>query len=53
VPTAESSDPGAGLDPERCYRAVLSRDARFDGWFVTGVVTTGIYCRPSCPAMTP
>jgi AraC family transcriptional regulator of adaptative response / DNA-3-methyladenine glycosylase II len=36
-----------------CYRAVSSRDARFDGWFVMGVQTTGIYCRPSCPAMTP
>lgn len=45
--------PVSGLEAERCYRAVLSRDARFDGWFVTAVVTTGIYCRPSCPAMTP
>ncbi|GAA1707277.1 AlkA N-terminal domain-containing protein [Fodinicola feengrottensis] len=36
-----------------CYRAVSSRDARFDGWFVMAVQTTGIYCRPSCPAMTP
>jgi AraC family transcriptional regulator of adaptative response / DNA-3-methyladenine glycosylase II len=41
------------LDFERCYRAVDSRDARFDGWFVTAVTSTGIYCRPSCPAMTP
>lgn len=41
------------LDPERCYRAVSSRDARFDGWFFVGVHTTGIYCRPSCPARTP
>ena len=41
------------LDAERCYRAVASRDARFDGWFVTAVATTGIYCRPSCPARTP
>ena len=40
-------------DEERCYRAVQSRDARFDGWFFTAVVTTGIYCRPSCPAVTP
>jgi AraC family transcriptional regulator of adaptative response / DNA-3-methyladenine glycosylase II len=40
-------------DHERCYRAVLSRDARFDGVFYTGVRTTGIYCRPSCPAVTP
>ena len=30
-----------------------SRDRRFDGWFVTAVRTTGIYCRPSCPAVTP
>jgi AraC family transcriptional regulator of adaptative response / DNA-3-methyladenine glycosylase II len=41
------------LDTERCYRAVHSRDARFDGVFVTAVRTTGIYCRPSCPARTP
>ena len=40
-------------DFESCYRAVSSRDARFDGWFFTGVLTTGIYCRPSCPAITP
>ena len=38
---------------EQCYRAVVSRDSRFDGWFVTAVHTTGIYCRPSCPAATP
>nr|WP_147207252.1 Ada metal-binding domain-containing protein [Nocardia seriolae] len=42
-----------GLDFERCYRAVATRDARFDGHFVTAVRTTGIYCRPSCPAITP
>ncbi|MCF6745640.1 DNA-3-methyladenine glycosylase 2 family protein [Blastococcus sp. KM273128] len=41
------------LDHGRCYRAVAGRDARFDGWFVTAVRTTGIYCRPSCPARTP
>jgi AraC family transcriptional regulator of adaptative response / DNA-3-methyladenine glycosylase II len=41
------------LDFERCYRAVGSRDPRFDGWFFTAVRTTGIYCRPSCPALTP
>lgn len=44
---------GVDLDFERCYRAVDSRDPRFDGWFYTGVLSTGIYCRPSCPAMTP
>ncbi|HEU4347125.1 MAG TPA: Ada metal-binding domain-containing protein, partial [Actinoplanes sp.] len=41
------------LDFDRCYRAVDSRDQRFDGWFYTAVKTTGIYCRPSCPATTP
>ena len=41
------------LDPEACYRAVGSRDRRFDGVFYTAVRTTGIYCRPSCPAITP
>lgn len=40
-------------DFEQCYRAVSSKDGRFDGWFVTAVKTTGIYCRPSCPAVTP
>ena len=40
-------------DAESCYRAVKSRDRRFDGVFYTAVRTTGIYCRPSCPARTP
>jgi AraC family transcriptional regulator, regulatory protein of adaptative response / DNA-3-methyladenine glycosylase II len=44
---------GVVEDFERCYRAVRSKDARFDGWFVTAVTSTGIYCRPSCPAVTP
>ena len=44
---------GVVEDFERCYRAVLARDARFDGWFVTAVTSTHIYCRPSCPARTP
>ena len=35
------------------YAAIQSRDARFDGQFVTAVSSTGIYCRPSCPARTP
>lgn len=43
----------AALDPESCYRAVKSRDRRFDGVFYTAVRTTGVYCRPSCPARTP
>jgi AraC family transcriptional regulator, regulatory protein of adaptative response / DNA-3-methyladenine glycosylase II len=41
------------LTDDACYRALSSRDPRFDGWFFTAVLTTGIYCRPSCPAMTP
>jgi len=41
------------LDQEACYRAVLTRDSRFDGRFFTCVKTTGIYCRPVCPARTP
>src|SRR5580658_6138649 len=52
---------GAGLedthpmepDHEACYRALSTRDARFDGRFYTAVRTTGIYCRPICPARTP
>jgi AraC family transcriptional regulator, regulatory protein of adaptative response / DNA-3-methyladenine glycosylase II len=38
------------LDFDQCYRATESRDARFDGWFIVGVRTTGVYCRPSCPS---
>jgi AraC family transcriptional regulator, regulatory protein of adaptative response / DNA-3-methyladenine glycosylase II len=41
------------LDQDQCYRALKSRDARFDGQFFTAVLTTGIYCRPVCPAPTP
>ncbi len=46
-------DMTAPADHEHRYRAVAGRDARFDGWFFTAVRTTGIYCRPSCPARTP
>ncbi len=45
--------PPMHLDRESCYRAVKSRDRRFDGVFYIAVRTTGIYCRPSCPARTP
>ena len=38
------------LDPQACYRALKARDARFDGRFFVGVTSTGIYCRPICPA---
>ncbi len=40
-------------DEEACWRAVLARDRRVDGGFVFGVLSTGIYCRPSCPARRP
>ncbi len=44
---------GAHLDHHACYQVISRRDRRFDGTFYTGVMTTGIFCRPSCPARTP
>src|SRR3979490_2829251 len=41
------------MDRTACYRAISTRDARFDGRLFVGVRTTGIYCRPICPARTP
>ncbi|KOG65881.1 hypothetical protein ADK38_41580, partial [Streptomyces varsoviensis] len=41
------------MNEETRYEAVRGRDARFDGEFFFAVSTTGIYCRPSCPAVTP
>lgn len=41
------------MEPESCYQALRARDARFDGLFFVGVTTTGVYCRPICPARTP
>src|SRR3981081_3338874 len=41
------------MDDEQRYQAATSKDARFDGVFFIGVTSTGIYCRPSCPAITP
>lgn len=41
------------MDDEAAYQALTSRDARFDGVFFVGVTSTGIYCRPICPAKTP
>jgi len=41
------------LDPQVCYRALTTRDARFDGRLFVGVTSTGIYCRPVCPARPP
>lgn len=43
----------SGLDDDAAWAAVLRRDRSFDGRFVTGVLTTGIYCRPSCAARHP
>lgn len=40
-------------DPDRCYAVLQARDPRYDGWFTFAVASTGIYCRPSCPARTP
>ena len=48
-PDSQLADP----DFAQRYRALSSRDSRFDGQFIAGVHSTGIYCRPSCPAMTP
>jgi AraC family transcriptional regulator of adaptative response / DNA-3-methyladenine glycosylase II len=59
---ADESDPDDKSDPDdrgndpvfvERYRAISARDARFDGQFIVGVHSTGIYCRPSCPAVTP
>ncbi|MFI7611397.1 AlkA N-terminal domain-containing protein [Nonomuraea terrae] len=41
------------VDEEAVYAAMRSRDPRFDGWFYVAVTTTGVYCRPSCPAVMP
>ncbi|MGZ3664561.1 MAG: AlkA N-terminal domain-containing protein [Ktedonobacterales bacterium] len=45
--------PHISTDFDLCYRAICSRDSRFDGRFFTAVTTTGVYCRPICPARTP
>ena len=47
------SAPLASTDDERRYQAAVSKDPRFDGVFFIAVTSTGIYCRPSCPAITP
>ncbi len=54
--TKNLAAPGAGvpaLDDEQRYQAAVSKDPRFDGVFFIAVTSTGIYCRPSCPAITP
>jgi len=44
---------GTPLDGDVCYTALLARDPRFDGRFFVGVASTGVFCRPVCPARTP
>lgn len=51
--TATPLTPPQATDDDACYRALLARDARFDGCFFTGVSSTGIYCRPVCRVRTP
>ena len=41
------------IDDKQAWAAVMRRDRAFDGQFVTGVLSTGIYCRPSCAARHP
>jgi AraC family transcriptional regulator of adaptative response / DNA-3-methyladenine glycosylase II len=53
VRAAGGQDGGVIIDEEGCFGAVKSKDRRFDGMFFVGVTTTGIFCRPSCPATTP
>jgi AraC family transcriptional regulator of adaptative response / DNA-3-methyladenine glycosylase II len=48
--TNEAAAVTSSLDDDARYRAVRSRDARFDGWFFVAITSTGIYCRPSCPS---
>ncbi|MGL6380474.1 Ada metal-binding domain-containing protein, partial [Aeromonas hydrophila] len=50
---ATEDEPDLPLSAEQCHAARLARDARFDGRFFTGVLSTGIYCRPVCPARPP
>lgn len=51
--SVESTPDVAALDHDACYAAIQRRDSRFDGRFYTAVTSTGIFCRPSCPAKTP
>ncbi len=44
---------GSVFDSDQCWQAIEAQDQRLDGWVYCGVTTTGIYCRPSCPARTP
>ena len=46
----DKDEVGSMLDPETCYLALKAKDPRFDGRMFVGVTSTGIYCRPICPA---
>lgn len=50
---AQMRQAGLMLDAEQCWEAIRKRDRGFDGLFFFGVLTTGVYCRPSCPARRP
>jgi AraC family transcriptional regulator of adaptative response / DNA-3-methyladenine glycosylase II len=50
---AMDDGPAIDIDPDVVWRTLQARDGRFDGWLFSAVKTTGIYCRPSCPARTP
>jgi AraC family transcriptional regulator of adaptative response/methylated-DNA-[protein]-cysteine methyltransferase len=52
-PSPRIEQAGLMIDAEQCWEAVRKRDRGFDGLFLFGVLTTGIYCRPSCPARRP
>src|ERR1035438_4192918 len=49
----EAGTPMSLVHDERCWDAVAARDSNYDGKFVFAVSTTGVYCRPSCPARRP
>jgi AraC family transcriptional regulator of adaptative response/methylated-DNA-[protein]-cysteine methyltransferase len=53
MPIAMATSEFPGISPDKAWQAVLNRDRSLDGQFVTGVLTTGIYCRPSCAARHP
>jgi len=53
TPGAMRHHPRMDMDDDACYRAIETRDRRFDGRLFVAVKTTGIYCRPFCPAPTP
>jgi AraC family transcriptional regulator of adaptative response/methylated-DNA-[protein]-cysteine methyltransferase len=53
APANTFTPPAAALNDELCWEALLRRDAAFDGRFYFGVLTTGVFCRPSCPARRP